>query len=80
MQTGTTQVEMAGHKDSRVPSPRNPAAYKTNLTNRHEKNSDVLYKGNDLKSISKLLQKNRNKNYKILQYLGIITPLSQKNV
>ena len=80
MQTVKTQVEMAGHKDSRVPSPRNPAVYKTNLTNRHEKNSDVLYKGNDLKSISKLLQKNRNKNYKILQYLGIITPLSQKNV
>ena len=80
MLTGKTQVEMAGHKDSRVPSPRNPAVYKTNLTNRHEKNSDVLYKGNNLKSTSKLLQKNRNKNYKILKYLGIITPLSQKNV
>ena len=53
MQTGKTQVEMAGHKDSRVPSPRNPAVYKTNLTNRHEKNSDVLHKDNDLKSQSK---------------------------
>jgi len=26
-----------GIKISRVPSPRNPAVYKTNLTNRHEK-------------------------------------------
>ena len=38
------------YKISRVPSPRNPAVYKTNLTNRHEKNSDVLCKGNNLKS------------------------------
>ena len=80
MQTGKSQFEMAEYKNSRVPSPRNPAVYKTNLTNRHEKNSDVLYKGNDLKSTSKLLRKNCNKNYKILNYLGIITPLSQKNV
>ncbi len=37
----------------RTPSPRDPALYKTNLTNRHEKNSDVLHKDNDLKSQSK---------------------------
>ena len=24
------------HKNGRIPSPRNPAVYKTNLTNRHE--------------------------------------------
>ena len=29
------------YKIGRVPSPRNPAVYKTNLTNRHEKISNV---------------------------------------
>ena len=41
-------------KNSRIPSPRNPAVYKTNLTNRHEKISDVFCKDNDLISICKL--------------------------
>ncbi len=43
-----------GQKNSRIPSPRNPAVYKTNLTNRHEKISDVFCKDNDLISICKL--------------------------
>ena len=45
------------HKISVVPSPRNHAVYKTNLTNRHEKNSDVFDKVNDLKLTSKLFLK-----------------------
>ena len=61
MQTGKSEFEMAEYKNSRVPSPRNPAVYKTNLTNRHEKNSDVLYKDNDLKSQSKYFIKNFKK-------------------
>ena len=36
------------YKISRVPSPRNPAVYKTNLTNRHEKKFLMsICKGND---------------------------------
>ena len=44
------------HKIGGVPSPRNPAVYKTNLTNRHEKISNVCCKVNDYYGLSKFLK------------------------
>ena len=43
------------YKNSRVPSPRNPAVDKTNLTNRHEKKF--------LMSDTKIMIFNQNKNF-----------------
>ena len=43
-------------KRKQVPSPRNLPIYKTNLTNRHEKNSYVWCKGNNSEEHSKIFQ------------------------
>ena len=43
-----------GTKRKQVPSPRNLPIYKTNLTNRHEKNSYVWCKGSNSKGYCKL--------------------------